>query len=414
MNNSPLKSLRLVGVGLALMLATAPIVGLLSVILSLVLGNNPFDFIEGNPYDVVIVLFMLTIYGVMVGGLAQMREIVKETEIYKRERLVNLKIFPYILSKVWVAGVLALYQAACYTIIQYLAFKMPGGVQEFFLILFSLALATMAGMMMGLFASALSPNANAAPLIVIMLMLPQIVLGGALVPLPETISNLTSTKWAYQGLMGITGGGADVAADACWFVDEEVRALMTEEDKIENGCHCLGVSALHQESCNYPSLGSFYNPKIDEPLPQDPGEPPIRPPDVVVPPPPEKPEDESDNVAMAAYLDVLQDYQFEVESLQAQAKADFAAYESEVTVYQAEVVVYQEATIEHQAAVAAAVQPAEAVMGTFVRDQPWTFVDKHNPELFWPFLMKTWTAQLVMIVILFAGILVLQKRKDVN
>ncbi|MEJ2758534.1 MAG: ABC transporter permease, partial [Anaerolineales bacterium] len=350
----------------------------------------------------------------MVGGLAQMREIVKETEIYKRERLVNLKIFPYILSKVWVAGVLALYQAACYTIIQYLAFDMPGGVQEFFLILISLSLATMAGMMLGLFASALSPNANAAPLIVIMLMLPQIVLGGALVSLPEAVSNFTSTKWAYQSLMGITGVGSDVAADACWLIDEEARKLMTEADKQENGCQCLGVSALHQESCNYPSLGSFYNPIIDEPLPREPGEPPIRPPDVAVPPPPEKPEDESDTVAMAAYLETLQDYQTEVETIQAQAKADFASYEAEVSVYQAEVVVYQEALIEHQAAVAAAVQPAEAIMGTFVRDQPWTFVDKNNPDSFWPFLLKTWSAQLAMIVILFGGILLLQKRKDVN
>jgi hypothetical protein len=41
-----------------------------------------------------ITLFLLTIYGVMVGGISQMREIVKEQEIYKRERLVNLQILP--------------------------------------------------------------------------------------------------------------------------------------------------------------------------------------------------------------------------------------------------------------------------------------------------------------------------------
>ena len=90
--------------GLALMLATAPIVSLLDVILSLLLGRNPLDFDTGLMANVMITLFLLTVYGVMVGGISQMREIVKEGEIYKRERLVNLKILPYVLSKVWVAA----------------------------------------------------------------------------------------------------------------------------------------------------------------------------------------------------------------------------------------------------------------------------------------------------------------------
>ncbi|MEJ2484719.1 MAG: FHA domain-containing protein [Anaerolineales bacterium] len=399
---------------LALMLAAAPLVGMLSVVLSLVLGSSPFDFTDGDPTSVVITLFMLTIYGVMVGGLAQMREIVKEADIYKRERLVNLKIFPYVLSKVWVAAVLAIYQATCYTVIQYLAFKMPGGTLEFFLILISLALATMAGMMLGLFASALSPNANAAPLIVILLMLPQIVLGGALVPLPESISNLTSTKWAFQGIMAVTGVGSDIAADACWLLDADTRAAMTEEDKIANGCNCLGTNALREDSCSFPSLGFFYNPKIDQGLPEPPGGEPVRPADVEIPDPPPKPEDESDTVAMADYLSALQAYQTQVEGLQAATKADFAKYESEISVYQAEMVVYQEDLIEYKAAVASAVQPAEAVMNTFVENIGWTFVDKDNPDEFWPFIYRTWGAQVLIISILFGGILILQKRKDVN
>jgi hypothetical protein len=59
----------------------------------------------------------------MVGGISQMREIVKEGEIYKRERLVNLKILPYVMSKIWVAALLAFYQAAVYTIVHYLVIR---------------------------------------------------------------------------------------------------------------------------------------------------------------------------------------------------------------------------------------------------------------------------------------------------
>ena len=67
-------------------------------------------------------MFMLTVYCLMGGSLTQMREIVKEQDIYKRERLVVLRIFPYVFSKFSVALLLSLYQAAAFTLIHYLAF----------------------------------------------------------------------------------------------------------------------------------------------------------------------------------------------------------------------------------------------------------------------------------------------------
>ena len=91
--------------------------------------------------QVMITLFLLTIYGIMVGGISQMREIVKEQDIYKRERLVNLKILPYVLSKIWVAALLALYQAVAYTVVHYLSYNMPGGVLEFFQVFITMKLA---------------------------------------------------------------------------------------------------------------------------------------------------------------------------------------------------------------------------------------------------------------------------------
>ncbi len=131
--------------------------------------------------NAVTTLFNPVIFAIMIGALAMVREFVKEADVFKRERLVNLKVLPYVLSKMWVAVLLALYQALVYTAIHYLAFKMPGGVTEFLLMYVTLTLATLAGMMMGLLASAVSPNANSAPLLVILLIMPQIVLGGALI-----------------------------------------------------------------------------------------------------------------------------------------------------------------------------------------------------------------------------------------
>jgi hypothetical protein len=227
------------------------------------MGRNPFAFADGDIARVMITLFLMTIYGVMVGGISQMREIVKEADIYKRERLVNLKILPYVMSKVWVAALLAFYQAAAYTIVHYLAFSMPGGALEFAQIYITMTLATLAGMMLGLFASALAPNASSAPLMVIILMLPQIVLGGALIPVPEFISAPTSTRWAFEALMSITGSGSDVAADLCWKLDPAAQNALTLEDKLKpigdqpQGCRCMGVNMLHESSCNHPGLGRF-------------------------------------------------------------------------------------------------------------------------------------------------------------
>lgn len=397
---------------LALMLAAAPLVGLLDVILSVLLPSAPFDFNDGSMPTVLITMFLLAVYGVMVGGLSQMREIVKEGEIYRRERLVNLKILPYVLSKVWVAALFALYQAAAYTIIHYIAFRMPGGVLEFLMIYVTLALATMAGMMIGLFASALAPSANAAPMLVILFMLPQIVLGGALVPLPPWVSGVTSTAWAFKGFLAITGPGSDIAGDICFQLPEEQRFAMSTEDKVANGCDCIGPNALKQENCNFPGVGEFYNEAVDMPEPAAPGPPPERPPDPELPTPPVEPEDQSDSVAVAEYLDALQVYQEEANRIQAQSEADFAAYEAGLEVYQARVAEYQQARIEWQIGRESAIQPVEGMVNASQRDFGWTFVDKDKPFAYWTTVLGSWAAQAVIIGLLFGAILFLQKRKD--
>jgi energy-coupling factor transporter ATP-binding protein EcfA2 len=399
---------------LALMLAAAPLVGMLDVILSLVLGRTPFDFSEGHIGEVLITLFLLAVYGVMVGGLSQMREIVKEQEIYRRERLVNLKVLPYVLSKVWVAAIFALYQAAAYIIIHYLAFKMPGGVLEFFLIYITLALTTMAGMMIGLFASSLAPSANAAPMLVILFMLPQLVLGGALVPLPQVITGVTSTGWAFKSLMGIAGAGSDVAADICYQLPYEQLIEMTPEAKIENGCRCLGANALRQDSCNFPGVGLFYSPAIDEPPPAEPPPAPERPEDPAIPDPPPEPEDESDTLAVAEYLEQLEAYQAEVDSIQSAAEAEFAEYEAELEVYQAQVTTYQQDRVEWQISREASIQPVEGMIIAANRDFGWTFANKEDTLSYVFFVVSAWLAQATIIGLLFVGILIMQKRKDVN
>jgi ABC-type multidrug transport system ATPase subunit/pSer/pThr/pTyr-binding forkhead associated (FHA) protein len=395
---------------LGLMLATAPVVSLLDVILSLVLGRNPFDFYDGQMANVMITLFLLTIYGIMVGGISQMREIVKEGDIYKRERLVNLKILPYVMSKIWVAALLAFYQAAVYTIVHYLSFDMPGGTVEFFQVYITMTLATLAGMMLGLFASALAPNSSSAPLMVIILMLPQIVLGGALIPIPTTISAPMSSRWAFEALIAITGPGSDIAADQCWALPEDVRAAMTMDQKLENNCLCLGPNMLKQESCNHPGLGEFYIPAIDGPTPVEPeplGDPP---PEPIIPERPVEPVDQSDTVAMADYFTALKAWEVDATAVQEDYKKQIEDFQVRAEVYQSEKVAYETERVQLQVAVA----PAEGIVKTFYDGIGWSYVDKNDRAAYFAKITKTWIVQLFICLILFVAILYLQKRKDVT
>jgi ABC-type multidrug transport system ATPase subunit/pSer/pThr/pTyr-binding forkhead associated (FHA) protein len=391
-------------VSLLLMLVSAPLVAMLDVLLSVVLGRDLFAYTTGNMGNALITLFQPGMVAIMVGALAMMREFIKETDVYKRERLVNLKVLPYVLSKLWVAGLLALYQAACYTVIHYLAFDMPGGPTEFLLMYVTLVLASLAGMALGLVASAVSPNANAAPLIVILLIIPQVALGGALIPVPSVASTPIAARWSFEALLGITGAASDLAADPCWALPPEQRDALTLDEKGARGCICMGLNALDPASCSFPGLGAYYDPALDQPAPQPPaaiGDPPSQP---VLPAEPQPPADQSDAQAMAQYAQQLGTYQHEVDSLQ-------AAYQKQLAAYQARADTYQAALADWNIKRSTAVSKAESLLGRFHQDFGWAFVNKDDSHLFWSRLLLAWGAQGLMIGGLFLVTLLAISRK---
>ena len=398
-------------VSLLLMLASAPLIAMLDVLLSLILGRNLFDHVDGNMENALITLFQPGTLAVMVGALAMMREFVKETDIYKRERLVNLKVLPYVGSKLWVAALLALYQAAVYTVVHYLSFDMPGGLLEFGMVYVTLLLATLGGMILGLLASAIAPNANAAPLIVILFVIPQVVLGGALIPVPTTASAPTAARWSFEAMVGISGAGSDLAADSCWALPEEEREELSLDEKQERGCPCMGYNALDPDSCNFPGLGAYYDAALDadEPVAPAPlGDPPAEP---APPPRPEAPADPSDTEAVGRYLQELEAYQQQVADLQAAYRADMARYQARADAFKADSERYQRTLADWSISRSSAVSRAEGLLSRYYDDFGWTFVDKDDDAVFWPRMLRAWGAQVLMIGTLFFVILFAISRK---
>ena len=399
---------------LILMLVAAPAVGALDLVLAPVMGKAPFSYLDGNAANGAITLFLLTIYALLVGGMSQMREFVKEADIYKRERLVNLKIVPYVTSKVWVAMLLAFYQAFAYTTLHHLAFSMPGGVLEFFEVYITLVLAVMTGMMLGLLASALSPNASSAPLIMIMLIVPLIVLSGALAPVPPAISQIASTRWAFQSLLGIVGAGTDIAGDACWQLDEELRDGMSLDDKAAFNCRCMGVQVFDPEVCSFPGLGAFVVAEIDEPEPTEPPPLPDQPPEPVIPPAPDPPEDQYDQVQMVQYLNALSSYQDDVKDIQDNYRNQMDLYQAMAEVYKGQMTKYMEEAALYNVARVSAVKGAEGVIDSVTDQYGWAWVNKRDASLYFPWLVRAWIAQVEIILVYYLLILFLIKRKDVK
>ena len=129
-------------------MATEPIMASLDFVVASGIGRDPFGFKNGNFNDVVVTLIVFSNTTMLVGGLSFMRELVKEREIYKRERMVNLQLSSYIMSKIWVALLLAVYQTICYTVIRYMAFDMPKGFEELVFFFITAYLLIFSGMML--------------------------------------------------------------------------------------------------------------------------------------------------------------------------------------------------------------------------------------------------------------------------
>lgn len=398
---------------MALLLVTAPLMASLDFTLASGVGRNPFGFDSGNFSDVVSSLIILTNTTMLVGGLSFMRELVKERDIYKRERMVNLKLFPYIMSKIWIALLLAIYQTICYTAIRYIAFDMPGGIEELVLFFVTVYLLITAGMMLGLFASALAPNANAAPLLLIMFIIPQMVLSGAMMPFPAPTRAPASSSWAFQAIIGISGTGSDVDGDACWNLPEEERDDLTLEEKNAQ-CDCMGENALREDHCSFPGLGDYYDEAIDQADPIEPKEPGPQPTEPVLPDEPAEPQDPNNLQALQIYLSDLKAYTDEVSELQDEYKSEIDAWQEEQESYKDEIVAYQEELTELEVKRAIAIGAAEASIERYKEDFGWTFLDKDDREKYLGTIFSTWAAQALIISIIFLGTIFMQKRRDVG
>jgi ABC-type multidrug transport system ATPase subunit len=180
-------------VNLFILFAQAPIIALLTFFV--MKHDIPRDF----------VYFVLSLVAIWFGTSIAAREIIREKVVFRRERMVNLGILPYVGSKLVVLGVIALLQ--CLLLFVPLKFfdaaglmSMPGewfGLPQ----LWAMLLTAGVGVALGLVVSALVRTSEMATSLVPLILIPQILFSG-LVGVPTGVSKVVGltmpAAWSFD------------------------------------------------------------------------------------------------------------------------------------------------------------------------------------------------------------------------
>lgn len=183
---------------LLLLLIQAPALALL---ISFVADGQQFEQYEMTKS----LLFALSCSAFWVGMLNAIQEICKERNIMKREYMTGLSLTAYILSKIFVLGILCLIQSVCIiTVFAFLVGLPESGllINPYLELLITTFITALASTAMGLFVSSLFTNADRAMTVAPILLMPQILFSGLIFKLDgatEMLSWFAVCRWSMEG-----------------------------------------------------------------------------------------------------------------------------------------------------------------------------------------------------------------------
>lgn len=234
----------------------------------LLISPQMYDPVAGDAAQVAFITALLAFLAILVPALSFMREVVKENRAYRRERQTNLKALPYVFSKIGMVIPIVLYQALVWTVVFFLAARVPGGLPAIPGFYFTLVLTALVGSLIGLLASGLATSVQAGLGWVLLLILPQLIFSGGIIPLKrfspvgQALTLGMPTRYTFEALVTVSGYGTDLARDVCWALPENQRQSLTDQQK--QPCPCTGTNIFSQ--CNFPGARRFFTPANQSPL----------------------------------------------------------------------------------------------------------------------------------------------------
>ncbi|WP_133248432.1 ATP-binding cassette domain-containing protein [Flagellimonas aquimarina] len=200
------------------------------------------------------VIFLTAISAIWFGVSNSAKEIVSELPIYKRERMYNLNINTYIVSKLLILSLIALIQVVVFVAIIYFNFKI-NAITEFpetylrpfwesvgFLFMISCS-----ATLIGLFLSSYFSNTEKVMTVVPITLMPQIMLAGVMTKLDtrfiEILSFFTLGRWGTEGFARLQ----DTYFENSAIETESVLIPEFNPDGYhKNDCKCEASGALNQ------------------------------------------------------------------------------------------------------------------------------------------------------------------------
>lgn len=190
----------------AILLAQSPIVATLIV---MVFGQDlgkevTYEHWDGLCRGSAMVLFLSSLSALWFGCSNSAREIVGEWAIYQRERMVGLRISSYLGSKLMVLSVLCAAQCGMLTAILRWGCELKTHGLTIFLML---VLTALVGVGIGLLISALARTSEVAIALLPIVLIPMVVLGGAVQPLDKMhvlvrgVAQLAPSRWAFEEML---------------------------------------------------------------------------------------------------------------------------------------------------------------------------------------------------------------------
>jgi len=216
---------------LNILLLQAPIIALL---LSITYGHNVFrvelgaNGLDWSPAQASSLTTLIVVVALWFGISNSAREIVKEASIFRRERMVNLRLGPYLASKFVVLMALCLVQNV--TMLAILGVLTPYRLQKVLGIpvrlepiggswiktSLTLMIVSLAGIALGLLLSAFVANPDRAASIVPIVVVPQIIFSGTLIKVADlpvagkVVAWFVAANWGVQGVGQASGVGSIV------------------------------------------------------------------------------------------------------------------------------------------------------------------------------------------------------------
>ena len=171
--------------------------------------------------------FFLVVAAIWFGTSNAAREVVRERAIYLRERMVNLGLFNYVMSKFVLLAMFCMVQCVLMLGIVFFALGFRGGMHAFAQEYAALVATSLSAVALGLMISTMVATSEAAQALTPIALIPQIILGGLMVP-STTIPKLAFLSYAIPARWGFE---ATVVAERLALRDDAAWLIALNSDK---------------------------------------------------------------------------------------------------------------------------------------------------------------------------------------